>query len=431
MSDALKTVLVASVGTTPAPIIQATIQAKEEGPLTLFLVYGRSFPNQEPAPFSVAQEISQEAKKLNIDVRVFELDEPENLDQSFLLFHKVMAEASKLGVDRILLDFTGGTKVMGASMVHVALSQPWPADIAFEYVGGPRRDEHGRVIDMEVRRALGTAVQERASRVLDCLRQENYTRALYFSEGLPERGKVAFLKRATPILWHWDNFHYEEARPLIKECVQQAGVLSDDAHYSTLADTVIRLNRAIGRIGLALQALQQLVRGASPLPQREAIEGHLYILGDVIENARRRARSSPIDSVLRSYRAVEVAIQISLITLDINPWRPDWQKLPQDKVSSYSETLGVQRLPEQLSLWNGFVLLEQLTLPFEQEIKKDIRDIMSLRNLSYLEHGYNKVSVKSAEGILHKMQRAVTAIAVGAGIDKAPLQYAEELKLRA
>jgi hypothetical protein len=430
MSNKVETVLIATVGTTPDPIVRAVTEAKQDGPLTLFLVYGRAFPGQEPNPFSVAQGVSQKAKELGVSVRVFELAEPEGLDQSFQLFRKVMTEASKLGADRILLDFTGGTKVMGASMVHVALSQPWAADIAFEYVGGPR-DEHGRVKDMRVRRAPRTAAQELASKVLDCLREENYSRALYLSESLPQRGKAGFLKKAALILWHWDNFHYEEAHPLIKECVQGSGVLIDDADYSALADTVVRLNRGAGRMRLALQALRQSGLGSGSLPTQEVVKGHLYILGDVIENARRRVRSNPTDSVLRSYRAVEVATQIGLISQGVNPWRPDWSRLPQDRVLSYLESLGAQRLPEHLSLWNGFALLELLTSPFEPEIKEALRNIMTTRNLSYLEHGYNKVSVEAAEKILGKMEEVVTAIASMAGIGKALLQYAEELKLRA
>jgi hypothetical protein len=430
MSEWPETILIATVGTTPEPVVKAIAEAKEEGPLMLFLVYGRAFPGQEPDPFSVAQTVSQRASELGIKVRVFELDEPEGIDQSFHLFRKVMAEASNLGAERILLDFTGGTKVMGVSMVHVALSQPWPADVAFEYVGGSR-NEYGRVKEMEVRRSPRTVIQELISKVLDCLRQQNYSRASYFSESLPQKGKAGFLKRATLILWHWDNFHYGEARPLVKDCVPQARVLIDDADYSAVADTVIRLHRAAGRIELALQALRQLEHGSGPLATREAVEGHLNILGDVIENARRRVRSSPVDSVLRSYRAVEVVTQIGLISQRVNPWHPDWVSLPRDKVSGYLESVGAQRPPQNLSLRNGFVLLELLTSPFEPESKEVLKDVMSLRNLSYLEHGYNKVSVEAAEKTVGKMEKLVTTIASKAGIEKGPLQYAEELRLRA
>lgn len=430
MPDQPETVLIASVGVTPDPIVKAIVQAREEGLLTLFLVYGRAFAGQEPSPFSVANIVSRKANELGVTVRVFELDDPENLDESFQLFHQVIAEASRLGANRILLDFTGGTKVMGVSMVHVALSQAWGTDIIFEYVGGPR-DEYGRVREMAVQRAPQTAVQEMASKVLGSIRQQDYARAMYLSEGLPKRGKVGFLKKATLLLWHWDNFYYEKTFPLIEGCTEQAKVLTDDAEYSTLADTIVRLHRVAGRIELALEALGELQKGGQPSLTKGAAEGWFYILGDTIANARRRVKSSPTDSALRSYRAIEVATQLGLIRLGMNPWQPDWGSLPESKLLSYLSALGTQRLPKRLSLWNGLALLELLTSSLPAESNEAIRDIMSLRNHSYLEHGYSKVSSESAQKILHKMESVVTIITSKAGIEKNPLECAEELRLEA
>lgn len=424
------TVLIASVGVTPDPIVEAMVKAREEGPLTLVLVYGRALAGQEPTPFSIANIICQKAKELGVPVRVFELDDPENLDESFQLFQQVMKEVSELGVSRILLDFTGGTKVMAASMVHVALSQQWGTDIIFEYVGGPR-DEYGRAKEMVVQRAPQTIVQELASKVVECLRQQDYARAMYISEGLPKRGKAGFLKKVTLLLWHWDNFHYEAAFPLIEECAGQAKVLIDNAQYSTLADTVTKLQRVADRIRLALEALEELQKGGQPSLAKGSAEGWLYILGDTVANARRRVNSNPTDSVLRSYRAIEVATQIGLASLGINPWHPAWDALPEAKRSNYLRTFGVEEPPHQLSLWNGFNLLESLTSQFAPQIKADIIDITSSRNYSYLEHGYNKVSKDTAKKILAKMEGVVTTITSKAGIRRNPLDCAEELRLEA
>lgn len=125
-----------------------------------------------------------------------------------------------------------------------------------------------------------------------------------------------------------------------------------------------------------------------------------------------------------------MATQIGLISCDVSPWYPDWDRLPQDKVSSYLDILGVRHLPKELSLWNGFGLLEVLTTPFETETKESLRDVMSLRNLCYLEHGYASVSPEAAERTLGKTERVVTDIASRAKIEKTPLQYAEELRLK-
>jgi hypothetical protein len=284
---------------------------------------------------------------------------------------------------------------------------------------------------MTVMRATHTAAQEVALKVLECLRQEDYARALYLSEVLPERGTMGFLKRATRILWHWDNFHYGDASPLLRDCTAQAKVLVDNGDYSVLADTVIRLGRVIGRIQLTLRALRQYEDGRMESMSQDVVKGHLYVLGDVIGNARRRIQVSPVDCALRCYRALEVATQIGLISQGINPWCPDWSCLPQDKLSSYLQILGVQHPPKELSLGNGFSLLELITAPFEKDTKGELRDVMSLRNLCYLEHGYNSVSRQAAEKTLGKMEKTVAAIASKSGIEKSPLQYAEELRLKA
>ena len=198
-----------------------------------------------------------------------------------------------------------------------------------------------------------------------------------------------------------------------------------------MADTIIRLGKTIGRIQLALKVLRQYQGGKFESMNQDAIEGHLYILGDVIENARRRVQLSPTDCALRCYRSLEVATQIGLISQGINPWHPNWDRLPQDKILSYLDVLGAKYLPNELSLWNGLALLELVTPPFDTETKESLRDVMSLRNLSYLEHGYNSVTSEAAEKILGKMEKIVTVIASRAEIEKTPFQCAEELKLKA
>jgi len=422
-----ETVLVATVGITPEPILKAMTDAHEEGSLKLFLVYGRAFPGQEPTPFSISNTISKKAKELGVPVRVFELDDPENLSHASQLFQQVIAEASEISPDRILLDFTGGTKVMAASMVHVALSQQWGTDIVFQYVGGPR-DQNGKVTDMSIQRSPETALQELVSNIMGCLRDREYTRAMYSSAWLPKRDKFGFLKKAAHIMWHWDNFHYNEAISLIQECRGQANVLTGDAQYSLLADTIVRLNRVTERVHLAIVALEELQQGSGVEIKRGAAEGWVYILGDTIANARRKVISSPIDSVLRSYRAIEVATQLTLTRLKVNPWKPDWEHLPEEQFLATAED---KNPPRQLSLWNGVKLLEVISSPLLPKQIDDLRDIMTARNFSYLEHGYSTVSKETAQKILTKMERVVIAITAKAGLDAKPLECAEELRLEA
>ena len=117
--------------------------------------------------------------------------------------------------------------------------------------------------------------------------------------------------------------------------------------------------------------------------------------------------------------------------MGINPWHPTWDALPEPKRSDYLSTFGVQRSPHQLSLWNDSNLLELLTSQFGPQIKTNIIDITNIRNYSYLEHGYNKVSKETAKKILAKMEGAVYIMTSKDGIRRNPLDCAEALRLDA
>jgi len=422
------TVLIASVGTTAEPITKVVSETREHGALTLFLVYGRAIGEQEPTPFSVTNTISQEAKKLGVVVKTFEMGEPESLDYAVRVYREVLAEAVALHPDKIVLDITGGTKVMAGALTYVALSQPWDAALSFRYTGGTR-NEYGRVKDMVVRIDELTAVRELAAKVLGHAREHDYARALYLTENLPKRAKFDFIRKTMLALWYWDTFHYKESTSLLTECAQQARVLVDDTLCSRLADTVVRLKEVAGITELALEKLDKLQKGGQPLLTKEADNGWLYLLGDSIANARRRVKSNPTDSVLRCYRALEIATQIAVVRLGINPWHPDWARLSEDQQCIYLEVLGAPRLPSQISLHNGLKLLEALISPLTPETNQDIGDIMTARNYSYLEHGYQRVSRETAEKLLLKAERIVAEIILKAGIDKNPLDCAHELRL--
>jgi len=424
-----ETVLVASLGTTPEPVVQVVEHARQEGPVSLFLVYGRAIGRQKPTPFEIVGAVKQKAEELGVPVSIAELEDPEDLDKAIQLFRQVMRNAADVGPARILVDYTGGTKVMAAALIHAVLSEHWGPEVILRYVGGAR-GSNGRVTEMVVQTAPDTGSRELARRVIESLRNDEYARAWFLSENLPKRGKYGFLRKTAHLLWLWDASQYEEASPLITECAPQARVLVDDTEYATLADTVIRLSRVTDRIGKALQRLRELEqRGRLPL-SKGATEGWVYVLGDTIAAARRRVRSSPTESVLRSYRAVEVAIQQVLVSQGVSPWRPDWSSVSETTRSAYREVLDRERLPSQLSLWDGLKLVELLNSPLSMECLDDIQKIMFTRNHSHLEHGYDRVSTETARSTLVKMETAVKAIMEKVGLGEKAFECAEELELR-
>lgn len=428
--ESLNIALVANVGTTAEPVLKALETAAGEGALTLFLAYGQAISDQERTPFSVTNTVSERAKQLGANCRIYELDTPEEFEGCFKFYQHLIDDVSRYQPDKVIVDITGGTKVMAAAMTHAAITQQWGAEVVFEYVGG-LRDTNGRVREMVLKRDQGIITLERTIAVLDSIRQQEFARAAFLADSLPRHGKEGFLKRSADIFWHWDNFHYEETAQLMDEAASQAKVLIDDRQFQKIADTVLRLQKVCGRIKLATAALRQLKDNGSTSLGQDALEGWIAILGDTITNARRRVETDPVDCVLRCYRAVEVATQITVFKLGVNLWKPDWKKLGEEKLAAYLSEIHSQEPPRQVSLDTGIKLIETLTSPLPEEINRDIRTIMSARNFSYLEHGYDKVSEHMARSLMTKMEKATTVLLSKADIKDEPLVIADQLRIEA
>jgi CRISPR-associated protein (TIGR02710 family) len=429
MPEHLKSALVASVGTSPEPVLAGLNAARADGATAVFLVYGRAHPRQQPDPFSTASQVRQTAEERGISVSIYELPAPEDLDSSIDTFRSVFREVAALGVERVIVDFTGGTKVMSAALLLAALGHLSSFEVVPQYVGGEQRNAHGRVEGQTtVKRATRVPPQELARQVIECLRDGHYSYAEAFAQGLPDAGRHRFLKKATTLLYLWDDFQYEQALVLATGLHETCATLADDATYCRLADTVARLRRAGGHIKATLDRLVSLQNNPlAKAPHPQPVWAYLAL--DALENARRRfAESRFTDCVLRAYRAVEVATQFAIIGLGINPWHPKWEKLNRELLSSYLNVIGLSQPPRVLSLFHSISLIECLASHFEEQVKDDLKSIMNLRNFSYLEHGYNAVNKEDAATALIKTEKAITAILAKAGLDVSLTTYTAELK---
>jgi hypothetical protein len=145
--------------------------------------------------------------------------------------------------DKVIVNYTGGTKAMSAAIVHAALTTSFAGESELHYVGGTVRDKNGRVIReaMETRKTARTLTQERMEQILDLMKGHRYELAAYLAEGLPELGRPAFIKKASRSLLLWDNFAYEKAADSLRGLYQQAQGFVDDQRLGKLAETVRRL----------------------------------------------------------------------------------------------------------------------------------------------------------------------------------------------
>ncbi len=393
--------LVLTVGTTADPLKKAVEEAKmeaekENASLTVYLLYGRPLPNQHPDPFQVAAEVRQHAENLGLKVQTCEISEPEDLDVCLSEMRSLLQGLS--GADKVIVNYTGGTKAMSAAIVHSALTTSFAGELELHYVGGSVRDKNGRVIReaMEIRRAAQTATQERMERILELMREHRYELAAYLAEGLPEQGRSWFLKSASKALLLWDNFAYEEAATILRGLNQQAQILVDDPKLGRLAETVRRLVSEVTTP--ILETVKAFRKWEISDRVSISLEGVQLLCADILENASRHLqRREWTEAVLRSYRALEAAVQGALALLGVNPWR--FELLPEQK-EAIQEQLGY--MPKELTLWSGIIVWQIVTdKRLDDEKQKCLKDIQQLRNRSILEHGYRACGQSDAERVFN------------------------------
>jgi len=395
--------LVLTVGTTADPLKKAVEEAKAEAEkknasLAVWLLYGRPLPNQHPDPFEVAAEVRQYAENLGLRVRPCEISEPEELDVCLDEMRSLLQELS--GDDKVIVNYTGGTKAMSAAIVHAALTTQFAGELGLHYVGGQIRDKNGRVIReaMEIRRTAQTVTQERMRRVLELMQEHRYELAAYEAQGLPHQGRYGFLRTAAEAIHLWDSFAYEQASEKLRRLKPQANGFIDDQQLGSLAEIVRRLVAEV--ITPVLNTLRAF-RKWEETDNRERVEpeGIQLLCADILENAYRcLKRREWTEAVLRSYRALEAAVQGSLAMLNISPWQFDVHALsPQHQQAVLSQ---LKYEPKELVLSSGMVVWQVVTgRVLSSEQQKWLKDLQRTRNRSMLEHGYRACDQDDAERV--------------------------------
>jgi len=393
----MKKAMLITVGNTADPILKAIEEARAEGEeVTIFLLYGRPFPGQNPSPFDVAYQARQKGEEMGIAVQPREAADPEDLNTCLAAARDILREAAD--AEQVVVNFTGGTKALSAAVVHAALTESLSGELILDYTGGKVHDQQGQVLreEMRVKRSERTATNEILQQVLQRLRRGNYREARLLVERLPENGLGGFVRQATEGLYLWDEFDYEAAVQVFRRLHRPASVLSDDERLSPLAGLVNRLLEPGNALCELFQALRKAQEGQAGI--RKEFRHFPLLVADVLENSLRRLREDrPTDSVLRSYRAVEAAVQAQLLKKDINPWRPDWQRLGREMVERYLALQKATQPPKDLALSAGLTLLEAMGQGLREEAHKWRDDIRRSRNESYLEHGYVRLRREDAE----------------------------------
>jgi len=209
--------------------------------------------------------------------------------------------------------------------------------------------------------------------------------------------------------------------PELRELNRQAKVLSDDPDLGKLAQIIDRLAPVANAIFDTIRVFRQWEEGKTHKPSSE--EGMRLLCADLLENAYRHIqRKEHTEAVLRSYRALEAAIQVALVMSDRNPWRYTPSQSEQEAVKS---RLG--HVPKELTLSSGMEVLEiARERSLNDELKNKLRDVQQLRNRSILEHGYRACSQEEAD---RSLRHAETLVSWVLGTDMSPLRAKVRLQM--
>ena len=385
--------LVLTVGTTEEPLLKAVKEVVE--PCDVVLFYGHSL-EQVQAPIQVAARVRERALEQGFSTCEFEVSDPENIETTLAEMEAALRPFLDREWSGIRFNITGGTKVMSGALAHLAHRVLGGQEVLVEYTGGRHRNAAGRVVGPMHTTSL-PLWRQHSRHTVDLLRSGQYQAAYAWSRVLPpQEGEAGFVRAGMEALAQWDRMEYQAAHAGLREMAAALQFFRGNASLDSLVQLLERIKDAAAQMMGALHRLgdsanlQQLDPPGLPA---NFIEGMRLLAVDALVNAERRVQEGRhTDAALRSYRAVEVACQRALLARGVSPWNRD----------------------DQIGLEAGLVKLEgmneqPLALDWA-DIRRLVRGIQSVRNYSFLEHGYTPVSCGMAKSSLEAADHVVTGL---------------------
>lgn len=390
--------LIATVGGSPQPVVTSLLHWRPHraifivSPQTAPSVSGQILPAIHNAGWSEFDPgrydcfIIEDPENLSAVVKTLrDLDEPVC---SWLLRD---AQAS------VVVDFTGGTKVMTAALTLVA--SRWPCRLS--YVGGKQRTKDGTGVVLDGAELLVVS-QNPADELawlavdtaLSLLSQHAYAAATQVLKDAirkvtdPARqAELNALMLLAESLAAWDRFDHPKALSFLRKVIRR----------------IHDLEAALGRpyTALLLPALERLQQHLEQLEAQGSAAPSRALLIDLLANARRRMDEGRWDdAVARLYRVIEGTAQLYLADYGIeNTGAVPLESIPQPQ---QAELLARALNGEvKLGLQDAWRLLSFLGHPAatrfsECGLNDPKRSILTARNRSILAHGFAPVNKDTA-----------------------------------
>ena len=392
------------------------ILARELAPLDVYVLFGEPASGQSGATPIDALHLLTADPELAARVHWAEqwATQAFSIDRVYSRAVEMMRKIASVGYPRVYVGITGGSNTMVAAVFHAAMNELSGEVIPIYVQGKPGENSQTSI---EVSEGTRTRESVAIRQVLRHLAESRVSVAGAIAGELPESGKAGFVRRALRALTAWDRFEYGSAEEFVA-LLPQAEVLVHDRSLRALAGIVV----AFARNGPRVARLEEMYRDpkvfyecrrANPKAVENQVAASGWMLpADALANARRRiAEGLFADSVMRSYRAAEIAIQSRLFLAGVHPSALDWTQPPLTlHADAWTGQFG--SLPKSVSFEQALHLVDSVCQTSLAESTPERKTLQLARNHCCLEHGYNRSTLASAERALEQ-SKTLCASALG------------------
>ncbi len=335
-------------------------------------------------------------------------EDPNSLYECYKAARRCVDRINKCKIEPkdIIVDYTGGTKVMTAALILATIGKPYQ----FNYVGG---DQQGRNKD-----GLGTVIngneklyqemspwsifaEEERRQIKTLFNRHRYAGVIEIIEccdkALPIEVKdyFSFVRPIAKGLLHWEQFNHRAALRSIEQGIKALERYSNAYNNTTLAF----FNKMVQECRNFLNKIMEYTNKMQKL--------HPILVEDLLNNARRRIEKDKRydDAAARLYRAIEMYGQILFekatghSTDKVPP-----NIIPETLRDEFNRHLDSDKNFFKLPLTATYRYLkfigDHIGVKFSQEEKK-IKNILSTRNNSILAHGIKPISKHAISSIFN------------------------------
>lgn len=332
-------------------------------------------------------------------------ENPNSLYECYKAARQCVDRAAHSGIlnNEIIVDYTGGTKVMSAALLLATAGCTY----SFNYVGGDTRTKDGLGIVQNGHEIMcadmnpwSVFAEEERRQIVTLFNNRRYTAVIQILD-LCDRALPAqissFFQFVRPLangFMFWEQFRHKEAL----DCLKKGAALIEDylRHYPD--EKYKHLKEELANHIDFLSDVLKKTNGMQIF--------NFILVKELINNARRRMDDKRFDdAAARIYRALELYGQICFERhIGCSNDRVKPVKIPQELRDEFLQKYGdpktgLMKLPLQAT----YTVLRALGHEAGQrffEYEEAIKKIQVTRNLSILAHGIQPVTERAAQSIL-------------------------------